>query len=254
MALASSVTQDRLITTADVKVPAVDGRDGYAGDCRARAAVAGDTRGRVLYVGSFSKTMLPAIRLGFVMAPQSVRRALKLARYVSDWHSPLAPQAALAHFIDEGLLARHIRRMRGEYESRHERHLQVLAGQGDWLRPIECAAVMHLTAVLPRDRYLSPQDELERTHGSGVAVNSLSAFYAGSATRSGLVLGYGAVPLQKIEDGLQLLRRLPRGRPGAGGGTVPGRRGRVRALGVRRRCGGGHAAAHPVGLPHPAAR
>ena len=167
-----------------------------------------DTRGRVLYVGSFSKTMLPGIRLGFAVAPQSVRRALRLARYVSDWHSPLATQAALAHFIDEGLLARHIRKMRGEYKSRHERVLQVLAGQGDWLRPIESAAGMHLTAVLPRGRHLPPQDVLERTHGSGVAVNSLSAFYAGRATRSGLVLGYGAVPLHKIEDGLDLLRRL----------------------------------------------
>ena len=167
-----------------------------------------DARGRVLYVGTFSKTMLPAIRLGFVIAPQPVRRALRLAKYVSDWHSPLATQAALAHFIDEGLLARHIRRMRSEYESRHERVLQVLARQGGWLRPIESAAGMHLTALLPRGRRLSSQDVLERTDGSGAAVNSLSAFYAGHATQSGLVLGYGAIPLHQIEDGLHLLRQL----------------------------------------------
>jgi GntR family transcriptional regulator/MocR family aminotransferase len=167
-----------------------------------------DTRGRVLYVGTFSKTMLPAIRLGFVIAPQSVRRALRLAKYVSDWHSPLPTQAALAHFIDEGLLARHVRKMRSEYSSRHERVLQVLAGQGDWLRPIESAAGMHLTALLPRGRHLSPQDVLERTDASGIAVNALSAFYAGDATQSGLVLGYGAIPLSKIENGLRLLRRL----------------------------------------------
>ena len=167
-----------------------------------------DTRGRVLYVGTFSKTMLPAIRLGFVIAPQSVRRALRLAKYVSDWHSPLPAQAALAHFIDEGLLARHVRKMRSEYSSRHERVLQVLAGQGDWLRPIESAAGMHLTALLPQGRHLSAEEVLERTDGSGVAVNALSAFYAGNVTQSGLVLGYGAIPLHEIENGLNLLRRL----------------------------------------------
>lgn len=98
--------------------------------------------------------------------------------------------------------------MRSEYMSRHERVLQVLAGQGDWLRPIESAAGMHLTALLPRGRRLSPEDVLERTDGSGVAVNSLAAFYAASVTESGLVLGYGAIPLHQIEDGLQLLRHL----------------------------------------------
>jgi len=167
-----------------------------------------DTRGRVLYVGTFSKTMLPAIRLGFVIAPQSVQPALRLAKYVTDWHCPQHTQAALARFIDEGLLTRHIRKMRSEYKSRHERVLQVVAGQGGWLRPIESAAGMHLTALLPPGRELSAQDVLERTDGSGAAVNSLSAFYASTPAQSGLVLGYGAIPLPNIEDGLQLLRRL----------------------------------------------
>ena len=167
-----------------------------------------DTRGRVLYVGTFSKTMLPAIRLGFLVTPPPVRRALRLAKHLTDWHCPPATQAALARFIDEGLLARHIRKMRGEYKSRHERMLEVLAGQGDWLRPIESTAGMHLTALLPPARHLSAEDVLTRTDGSGVAVNSLSEFYAGHATQSGLVLGYGAVALDKIENGLQLLWRL----------------------------------------------
>ena len=121
---------------------------------------------------------------------------------------PAGDQAALARFIDEGLLARHIRKMRGEYKSRHERMLEVLAGQGDWLRPIESTAGTHLTALLPPARHLSAEDVLTRTDGSGVAVNSLSEFYAGHATQSGLVLGYGAVALDKIENGLQLLWRL----------------------------------------------
>jgi GntR family transcriptional regulator / MocR family aminotransferase len=153
-----------------------------------------DTRGRVLYVGTFSKTMLPAIRLGFVIAPESLQPALRLAKHAADLHSPLATQAALAHFIDEGLLARHIRKVRSEYLRRHERILHVLAEQDGWLRPVESAAGMHLTALLPPGRRLSTQAVLQRTDGSGVAVSSLSAFYASRPTRSGLVLGYGAMP------------------------------------------------------------
>jgi GntR family transcriptional regulator/MocR family aminotransferase len=167
-----------------------------------------DTRGRVLYVGTFSKTMLPAIRLGFLIAPQSLLTALHIARHVSDWYPPQATQAALAHFIDEGLLARHIRKMRTEYKGRHERILQVLAEEGEWLRPIESVAGLHLTALLPHGRRLSTRAVLHRTDRSGIAVNSLSAFYANRAPQSGLVLGYGAIPLPKIEDGLHLLRRV----------------------------------------------
>ncbi len=167
-----------------------------------------DTHGRVLYVGTFSKTMLPAIRLGFVIAPPSLLTALRIARHVSDWYPPQATQAALAHFIDEGLLARHIRKMRTEYKGRHERILQVLAEQGEWLRPIESAAGLHLTALLPHGRHLSTRAVLRRTDHSGLAVNSLSVFYASRAPQSGLVLGYGAIPRPKIEDGLQLLRQV----------------------------------------------
>jgi GntR family transcriptional regulator / MocR family aminotransferase len=167
-----------------------------------------DTRGRVLYVGTFSKTMLPAIRLGFLIAPRSLQPALRVAKYASDWFSPLATQAALARFIDEGLLARHIRKMRAEYERRHERVLQSLADQGGWLRPIESGAGMHVTALLADGQQLSAAAVLERTDGSGVVANPLAAFYANRPAQSGLVLGYGAIQLTKIEDGLRLLRHV----------------------------------------------
>ena len=69
-----------------------------------------DRHGRVIYIGTFSKTMLPSLRLGFLVAPPTLRKALRAAKDVTDWHSPLTTQAALARFIDDGLLARHIRR------------------------------------------------------------------------------------------------------------------------------------------------
>jgi hypothetical protein len=71
-----------------------------------------DRDGRVIYVGSFSKTLLPTLRLGFLLTAPSLLRALRAAKYLSDWHTSLPPQAALARFIDEGKFARHVRRMR----------------------------------------------------------------------------------------------------------------------------------------------
>src|SRR6185312_11789590 len=69
-----------------------------------------DTGGRVLYAGTFSKSMLPALRTGFVLVPPGLRDAIVAARQVGDSYGQMAVQAALARFIDEGQLARHVRR------------------------------------------------------------------------------------------------------------------------------------------------
>jgi hypothetical protein len=86
--------------------------------------------------------------------------------------------------------------------------LEVLAGQATGFArsspPPECTS----PRCCPPAKHLSAEAVLTRTDGSGVAVNSLSEFYAGHATRCGLVLGYGAVALDKIENGRQLLWRL----------------------------------------------
>jgi GntR family transcriptional regulator/MocR family aminotransferase len=58
-----------------------------------------DTSGRVIYVGSFSKTMLPTLRLGFVVLPPSLRDAAQRAKNVADWHASVPTQAAPASFI-----------------------------------------------------------------------------------------------------------------------------------------------------------
>ena len=168
-----------------------------------------DTGERVLYVGTFSKTMLPTLRLGFLLTPPSLRQALRAAKYVSDWHASLPAQVALAHFIDEGLFARHIRKMRNEYQARHRRIIELLAHQDGWLRPIPSATGIHLSALFPDAGALETPDMrtlVRRSRAVGVAVYPLSRFYAGEPDRAGLVLGYGAIPPERIDEGLRLLR------------------------------------------------
>ncbi|HEY8004784.1 MAG TPA: PLP-dependent aminotransferase family protein, partial [Phenylobacterium sp.] len=90
-----------------------------------RGADAGDV---VFYVGTFSKCMLPALRLGFVAAPQWAMPALVLAKNCQDWHCSTPLQLGVAAFIAEGHLARHVRRMREAYGARRARILEVLRG------------------------------------------------------------------------------------------------------------------------------
>ena len=85
-----------------------------------------DTSGRVIYVGSFSKTMLPALRLGFVVTPPSLSAALSAAKYVTDWHTSLPLQGAMADFIGHGWFARHVRKVRAVYEARHQKIVDTL--------------------------------------------------------------------------------------------------------------------------------
>jgi histidinol-phosphate/aromatic aminotransferase/cobyric acid decarboxylase-like protein len=96
-----------------------------------------DGCGHVIYVGSFSKSLLPSLRLGFLIAPPPLRAALHAASYVSGSYCQWPAQAALASLISNGLLARHVRKMRREYAARHDRILATLTTTfGEWLDPI----------------------------------------------------------------------------------------------------------------------
>ncbi len=166
-----------------------------------------DRSGRVIYVGSFSKVMLPSLRLGFLIAPPSIQRELRLALYVSDRHTQLPAQGALARFIDEGLLARHIRKMRREYEHRHERILERLTWDfGDWLQPLPSVAGLHLSATFRAGSRRMEQDVVARAKAAEVGLVALSRYYASTPVRPGLVLGYGAVATARIDEGLRRLR------------------------------------------------
>ena len=107
-----------------------------------------DTKGRVVYVGSFSKTMLPTLRLGFLVTPPSLRAALHKAKFVSDWHSSTLVQAALARFIDDGAFARHVRRATAIYRERHEMLADAISRDfADHLELIPSTTGLHLTAL-----------------------------------------------------------------------------------------------------------
>lgn len=155
-----------------------------------------DRAGRVVYVGSFSKTLLPALRLGFLVAPASLVPALSAAKQLTDWHGVLPTQAALARFIDEGLLSRHIRKATREYAARHAVITEAISAD-ERLRPVPSVAGLHLCARLAPGVSVRP--------APGLAVESLAAYHDGTPAGDGLIIGYGAIRREAIPAGLRLL-------------------------------------------------
>jgi GntR family transcriptional regulator/MocR family aminotransferase len=109
-----------------------------------------DGHGRGFFVGTFSLSMLPALRIAYVVAPNWAVPALTEAREALDWHGPAIEQGALAAFIAEGHLARHIRRMRRIYAERRLELLRALEAHcRELLSPMRGTGGPHLAASAP---------------------------------------------------------------------------------------------------------
>ncbi len=166
-----------------------------------------DRKGRVIYMGSFSKVLIPGLRVGFLIAPASLRPALGAAKQLTDWHGETFTQAALARFIEAGLLAQHIRKVAREYGGRYLRIVQVLERRfARWLEVVPSAAGLHVAALLREGCRVDMTHVVQRAAQRGVRVETPAAFYAGPVSREGLVIGYGGISTGRIDDGLALLR------------------------------------------------
>lgn len=167
-----------------------------------------DRAGRVIYVGSFSKVLVPGLRLGFLVAPASLQPALQAARQLSDWHGDIAPQGALAEFIDSGGLARHIRAVTREYEARYGRIAAAIdRAFASTLRLVPASAGLHLAATFVPGVRTTGGGVVREAAARGVKVGALGECHLGRAERDGLVIGFGAIPSALIDEGLDRLAR-----------------------------------------------
>lgn len=158
----------------------------------------------VLYVGSFSKCMFPAIRLGFIVAPKWALPALIAAKNSTDWHCAIPIQTAVAEFIGDGHLTRHIRHVRRIYRDRRD-HLLALLEQNlsDKLSVVPSFYGMHVTAVARED--IDCDAVSAGAARGGIMVHSLSRYFLGAPTRSGIILGYAAADLDSLRIAVRAL-------------------------------------------------
>jgi len=161
----------------------------------------------VFYVGTFSKCMLSALRLGFIVAPSWAIKTLTAAKNCLDWHCSTPVQNAVAEFIAEGHLTRHVRRMRAIYMQRRQLLLDSVPDQlGKWLVPIPSFYGMHI-AVLARAA-LDLEAVAEELLRQQVKIHTLSRYFLGPQTKTGFVFGYGTTDLPEIRRGVSALRKV----------------------------------------------
>jgi GntR family transcriptional regulator/MocR family aminotransferase len=161
-----------------------------------------DGGGRVIYVGSFSKTLFPALRLGYVVVPADLRDAAASARRASDVHPPILDQEVLADLMASGAFERHLRRMRGEYQRRLAALTAAALRHGKGLltlRPVTTG--LHAVADL---HGVDDQAAFHEAIARGIEVMPLSAYAFDSRRRpvQGLVLGFASVPGDRLDAGM----------------------------------------------------
>ncbi len=158
----------------------------------------------VFYVGTFSKSLTPDIRLGYLVAPPWAVPALVAAKQLADGHCNPVTQGAVALMIRGGHLARHVRRMQRIYGARRARILAALGSDlAPWLESQPSVAGLHVTALAHGARDERALAALAREADVGVA--TLARFFARTPTAGGLVFGFGNTPEEVIAPGLDRL-------------------------------------------------
>lgn len=168
-----------------------------------------DSTERIIYIGTFSKTMFPTLRLGYLVVPPGLADAFRTALRHTGQEAPLMLQAALADFISEGHYATHLRRMRVLYAARQALFIDLaMKHLKAWLTVVPSEAGMQVTAYLAKgldDRAVS-----EEAKASGLSVAPLSSYYFKKPRRSGLFLGYAGVPESEMQLGMKKLQQILR--------------------------------------------
>ncbi len=168
-----------------------------------------DAHERVIYVGTFSKVLFPAVRVGYLVVPPSLWQRFVNARESFDLFSPTLYQLALAEFLRAGHFARHLRRMRGVYHERRNALLTGLARHcGRRITVLNADAGLHVAVLLAAG--LDDRDVVRRMAARGLTATALSTCYAGTAGRSGLLLGFGGSTERRLLEATRVLGEVLR--------------------------------------------
>jgi GntR family transcriptional regulator/MocR family aminotransferase len=165
-----------------------------------------DETDRVIYIGTFSKVLFPALRIGYMILPPPLIEPFLKVRRLIDIHSPLLEQAVLADFMTEGHFRRHVRRMRTLYAERRNALLKAAR-----VLPLEIhspEAGIHCVGWLPD--HMNALTVARKATDYDLQLTPVSGFSIEPLAREGLLLGYGGYNVHDIKAGVRRLGTLLR--------------------------------------------
>lgn len=166
-----------------------------------------DTQDRVIYVGTFSKTLFPSLRLGFMLVPESLVSVFDsvFASWISS--PPTSTQAIVADFMEEGQFATHIRMMRRLYLARYKVLLEAAQALPNTLQVQQTSSGFHTMAFL--DPHIDEHAVVAQAEAQGVTIAPLSRYCLHPIDQKGIVLGFGSAAPDDILSGMEVLSTLP---------------------------------------------
>ena len=170
-----------------------------------------DRDGCVIYIGSFSKALFPALRLGYMVLPPALRDAFVAAKWLEDRGCNALEQAALARFMADGGFERHLRRAAQTLRARRAAMLAGLARHAAGVvEVVDSNAGMHLTAWLVGLGHADCERLIDHARERGLGLYAIAPYCLKAPPRPGLVLGYAGLPPQDIEAAMKLFGRCLR--------------------------------------------
>jgi GntR family transcriptional regulator/MocR family aminotransferase len=165
-----------------------------------------DRTGRVIYTGTFSKVLFPALRLGYVVPPASLLGVFLTAKALTDTGSPITEQLALADFIREGDLERHIRRTRSRNAARRATLLAAIDKHlGDRVEVSGDSAGLHVLLWLRNVKACDLPAVIDAAAAKGVGIYPATPCQWPRADRAGLILGYAPLTENELRAGIERL-------------------------------------------------
>ena len=164
---------------------------------------------RVIYTGSVSKTLAPALRLGWLLLPAQLAEAAALRRWEADRGAPLLDQLALADLLSRGEFDRHLRRTRRRYRARRDALVAAVSSSLPGAAVEGIAAGLHAVVRLPPGA--DERATVRAAAARGIAIDGLADFHRARAPEHpSLVLGYGNVSEPAIARGIAELAQTLR--------------------------------------------
>ena len=166
-----------------------------------------DLADRVLYVGSFSKTLFPALRLGYIVCPAALRDALYKAKLLDDLGSPSVEQAALATFIQSRQYEKHLRKSVKELIHRRRTVVDALQRLASHIEIGPHQAGMHLVVWFRHLKFDELDAFIERAKSLGLGLHPIHPYYRNRPARPGLLIGYAGLSVSQLKIAVELFAR-----------------------------------------------